>query len=397
MTGSRETIGVLGAGPGAAGIDRGARPRVGNGVRRMLSIALALAVAGCGSKPKNAKTTPTGGVHDGSSTGHMADTGPDGADLAPGGGGDEGGGGPVAGGGGGDEAGGDQGPSAPITPPNLDPSPEQAKAAVDKHLHTGRAALEGAKPDPDLALREAQAALAVESTNVDAVALMALAYYHKHLYETSEVILDMLFKDRPVAKKNADVYYVYGLIYDKTDRPKQARKAYEQAVQIKPDFTSALINLGVHQLGNKQYADAITTYEKVTGPLGVANATTYTDLGDAYRGHSADYDPSSADRAQLLRKAETSYKRAIDRDRNFAAAYYDLGVLYLDGDDFPGGGGGTVDKLVRLNRAKTYFDQYKDMPGADQNLYDDRAKDVRKLIKREEKARKRKAKAQGGG
>jgi len=334
----------------------------------------------------------------------MADTGPEGADSVGGGAADDGSGGATGDGGGGgaadDGSGGgtaDQGPPSTITPPNLDPSPEQARAAVQKHLSAGRAALEGLKTDPDLALREAQAALAVEATNVDAVALMALAYYHKHLYETAEVILDMLFKDREVAKKNANVYYVYGLIYDKTDRPKQARKAYEDAVRINSNFTSALINLGVHQLANKQYEAAIETFEKVTGPLGVADATTYTDLGDAYRGHSADYDPNSSDRNQLLRKAETAYKRAIDRDRNFAPAYYDLGVLYLDGENFPAGGGGTVDKLVRLNRAKTYFDQYKDMPGADQNLYDERAKDVRKLIKREEKARKRKAKAHKGG
>ena len=394
MMEAREIAGARGP---ARTADRPGASRVGSGVRGLLSIALALAVAACGSKPNKA-TTPTGHVSNGSPTeGHMADVGPEGANDVPGGGGaadDGGGAGSAADDGGGGAA--DTGPAPMITPPNLDPTAEQAKAAVDQHLNAARASLEGSKIDPDLALREAQAALAVEATNTDAVALMALAYYHKHLYDTAEVILDMLFKDREAAKQNANVYYVYGLIYDQTKRPKQALLAYQKALGIKPDFTSALINLGVHQLANKQYADAIETYEKVTGPLGVKTAATYTDLGDAYRGHSADYDPSSADRNRLLVKAETAYKRAIDKDRNYGPAYYDLGVLYLDGEEFPSSGGGTVDKLVRLNRAKTYFDQYKDMPGVDMKLYDARAKDVAKLIKREEKARKRKAKAAKG-
>ena len=49
-----------------------------------------------------------------------------------------------------------------------------------------------------------------------------------------------------------------------------------------------------------------------------------------------------------------------------------------------------------MQRAKTYFDEYKNMPGVDMTLYDERNKDVTKLIKREEKKRaKSKRDAQG--
>ena len=47
-----------------------------------------------------------------------------------------------------------------------------------------------------------------------------------------------------------------------------------------------------------------------------------------------------------------------------------------------------MDTLVRLQQSKTYFDQYKNMVGADSKLYEERDKDVTKLIKREEKKRK---------
>lgn len=383
-------------------LDLSARARVGARMTRLLSLslvaALGLGAGACGGKNKGGTTTPAGGnVKNGSNAGgegHMSDAEPDmggtGGEAGGGGGGDGAAGEHEVGNGknGGGNAADDTGPPPPITPVNLDPSPQQASAAVEQHISAGRLALKGPQVDADLALREAQAALSVDATSVDAVALMAHAYIEKRLYDTAEVILDMLLKERKdAAKGNARIYYDYGLIYDKTSRDAAAVLAYKTAVQLDPNFASALVNLGVHQLANKQYADAIQTYEHVQ-QLGTVDATTWVDLGDAYRGHSADFDPGSPDRDQLLLKAETAYKRAVDLDRNFAPAYYNLGLLYLDADPYPSGGG-PMDTLQRLNKAKTYFDQYKDMSGADRKLYDERTKDVDKLIKRETKKRKK--------
>jgi tetratricopeptide (TPR) repeat protein len=373
-------------------IDLSARMRVSGRMGRMLSFALiaGLATGACGGKNKGGTTTPKapGGGSASGGEGHMSDAEP--GDVPDNGGGGGGGGGvggaPAPNNGGGNTAEVDNTPPPPITPVNLDPSPQQASAAVSQHLQAGELALKGPQPDADLALRESQAALAVDATSVDAVALMAHAYIEKKLYDTAEVILDMLLKERnDAAKGNAHIFYDYGLIYDKTARDAQAVLAYKTAVQLDPNFASANINLGVHQLQNKQYADAIETFEHVQ-KLGVADAATWVDVGDAYRGHSADFDPGSSDRDQLLLKAETSYKRAIDIDRNYGPAYYDLGLLYLDANPFPSGGG-PMDDLQRLGKAKTYFDQYKDTAGMDHKLYDDRTKDVDKLIKKITKQR----------
>ncbi|HEY0483160.1 MAG TPA: hypothetical protein VGD37_36815, partial [Kofleriaceae bacterium] len=107
-----------------------------------------------------------------------------------------------------------------------------------------------------------------------------------------------------------------------------------------------------------------------------------------------------------VRRAEAAYKRALQAGSNYGPAYYNLGLLYLDNDPFPG----LPDTLLRLNTSKTYFDQYKNMPNVDMKLYDDRMKDVTKAIKRAEKQQKRgkaaapapaapaaKAKAKAGG
>jgi tetratricopeptide (TPR) repeat protein len=351
----------------------------------------ALLVA-CGGSDKKAKTTPTGGGS-GASSGKdpqsMQDTGD------PGGGGGGGAAGGTGGGagmpaGGGDTGGGAAGGAAvepAVTFPNLDPDPAQAKAQVDQQLAVAKQALMQSPPDADGALRASKQALAIDASSVDAAAYVGFAYYHKKQFDTAELVLDELFK-RPTAKQNANVFYIYGLVYDQTNRPEQAVLAYRKAVEINPSFASAHVNLGVHQLRNKQYAESQSTFERLTKEFGRTDAVTFTSLGSAYRGRSGDYPVGSQERNQFILAAEAAYKRALSMNANYGPAYYNLGLLYLDADPFPSGGG-TLDTLQRLNAAKGFLDQYKNMPGVDIKLYDERMKDVSRALKREEKRRKK--------
>lgn len=274
-----------------------------------------------------------------------------------------------------------------VTLPNFDPDPAQAKVQVDQHLQVARAALASATPDPETALREARLALQVDAASIDAAAMVAFAYYHKKLYDTAELVLDDLFK-RESAKQNANVYYVYGLVYDHTARPDQAVLSFKRTVELNPNHASALVNLGVHQLQNTQYAEALQSFERLVNQFGKTDVITLTSLGSAYRGHAADYPSGSPDHDQNVRKAEAAYKRALQASSGYGPAYYNLGLLYLDNDPFPG----LPDTLQRLNTSKGYFDQYKNMANVDMKLYDDRMKDVTKAIKRAEKQQKSKAK-----
>ena len=178
--------------------------------------------------------------------------------------------------------------------------------------------------------------------------------------------------------------YVYGLIYDKTNRPERAEFAFAKAVQLDPNHASALVNHGVYQLKNSKYTDAIATFERLTKQFNRNDAVTLTSLGSAYRGHSADF-PKGAQRDQFVRSAEATYKRALQANSNYGPAYYNLGLLYLDTDPYPG----VADPLARLQTAKGYFDQYKNMPGVDMKLYETRTKDVDKAIKRVQKLQKK--------
>ncbi|HEX3766704.1 MAG TPA: tetratricopeptide repeat protein [Kofleriaceae bacterium] len=271
-----------------------------------------------------------------------------------------------------------------VTMPNYDPDPGQARSQVEQHLRVARQALATPTPDPETALREARLALDVDAANVEAAAMVAFAYYHKRLYDTAELVLDDLFK-RDAAKQNANVYYVYGLVYDHTNRPEQAVASYTKAVEINPNHASALVNLGVHQLQNTRYAEALATFDRLVNQFSRTDVVTLTSLGSAYRGHAADYPATSPEHDDNVRRAEAAYKRALQATPSYGPAYYNLGLLYLDNDPFPG----LRDNLLRLNTSKSYFDQYKNMPGVDMKLYDERMKDVTKAIKRAEKQQKK--------
>jgi len=374
-------------------------PIVGPLLRTILVSAMAaLAVPACG--PKNSgKTTPSGG---GGDTKGMDGAGPVGDGKDGGGGGAGGGDSGDTGGGdtgdtGGDTGGDDAVVSGPkVEPPMLDISEDEKKSRVNGSLARARDALEEQHRDPNLAIKEAKDALSVDPNSVDAVVVLAHAYYFRKLYDTSQVLLDRVVNSnvtvvKEKAAKHADLYYVYGLVFDKTGEPARATFAYEKARSIEPNHKNALMNLGVHYLADSRYAEARDIYEKLTKQLGVQTPAAWTNLGSAYRGLSASGTIDAGARDSLLRDAETSYKRAIDANKNYAAAYYDLGLLYMDAKPFPLGNG-PMDELVRFDRAATYFKDYKTMPGADLKLADERLLQVDKARKKEEKARKKKEK-----
>jgi tetratricopeptide (TPR) repeat protein len=378
-------------------------------IRHRGAFACWLLAAACGGGGKQDNTTPEqarpaesqsmndpGGPEDAATDtnpgggGTIRMPGPRGPGGAAGTAGGAGPGGPAGGDGPGGPAGGVASEPPAVTMPNYDPDPAQARTQVDQHLQVARAALSTASPDPETALREARLALSLDAASIDAAAMVAFAYYHKKLYDTAELVLDDLFK-REAAKQNANVYYVYGLVYDRTSRPDQAVLSFKRTVELNPNHTSALINLGVHQLRNSQYGEALATFERLVNQFGRSDAVTLTSLGSAYRGHAADYPASARDRGDNVRKAEAAYKRALQANSGYGPAYYNLGLLYLDNDPFPG----LPDTLVRLNTSKSYFEQYKNMPNVDMKLYDDRLKDVTKAIKRAEKQMKKSAPKRG--
>jgi tetratricopeptide (TPR) repeat protein len=317
---------------------------------------------------------------------------------------DSGDGGPVAGGGddgagGGDDLGGGDGePEPPPPPPKVEPPVKdmdeaEAKRLATGHVQSARAALTADKKDPDKAIESARQALSVDPNNLDAVVLMAHAYYFKKLYSTAEVIL-LRALDSPnkkisnQANASAEVFYVRGLVYDAQDQPEKAALAYEEAKKRDAKHKGTLLNLSAHYLRDSRYAEAEGMLETLM-QLGINTPVLWNNLGTAYRGRSVSPSLNKATRDKLLTDAHTAYKRAIQLDKNYAPAYYNLGLLFMDASPFPMGGK-DMDELKRLEAAKNEFENYRSMPGADINRVDEMIRKVDKAIKKEVRKRKKK-------
>src|SRR5690606_5194458 len=59
-------------------------------------------------------------------------------------------------------------------------------------------------------------------------------------------------------------------------------------------------------------------------------------------------------------EAEAAIRKAMELRPNYAEAYFNLGVLYLDADPFPG-----LDTVARLNKAIQNLAKYRELAPAD--------------------------------
>lgn len=336
------------------------RARIMRWLCAALLVTAASASAACGGKDKKASATTAAST--GGAAGQTA--GPEGDGLPST---DEG-----------------SGEAPGVQPPGLDLPAAEKQRRVAEHLKRGQTALDSSR-DPDFAINESKAALAVDETSVDAMVLLAQAYYAKGYFDLVQDVLEKALERN--GAQNKKLHFLFGLVHDRNKRADQALDSYQKAVAIDPNYKSALMNLGVHYLRNKRFQDAATLYERLTGPLAYRTAASLTNLASAYRGLSAEFATSDVNRRNdLLLKAERTYRAALAANRNYANAYYNTGLLYLDADPFPEGKA-EMDMIKRLQKAKSQFDEYRRLPGADQKLADEQVAVAQKLIDKENRAR----------
>jgi tetratricopeptide (TPR) repeat protein len=84
--------------------------------------------------------------------------------------------------------------------------------------------------------------------------------------------------------QNAVLQNKLGIAYQQTLQLDNARKAYERAIKLKPDYMEALNNLGTIYYAGKNYRRAINWYKRAlkTAPGEVRSATVYENLGRAW-------------------------------------------------------------------------------------------------------------------
>jgi tetratricopeptide (TPR) repeat protein len=227
------------------------------------------------------------------------------------------------------------------------------------------------------AIREAKAALKRDEKYVPAMVVMARAYYHLNKTEFADSICDIALGINPNV---GECYNLKGFIALKENDDTTARTMFEKATQVQPNLGAAWLNLGAQYLKVKNYGAAIPVLERAT-QLMPGRAEAHLNLGSAYRGAAKPGD-------NQVVKAQQSYSKAIQIKPTYPAAYFNLGILFLDAQSFPG-----MDKLQQLNTAVTYFNKYKQQVTylAKDDPVDAYIKEAQKAHEREVKNREREA------
>lgn len=119
----------------------------------------------------------------------------------------------------------------------------------------------------------------------------------------------------PRYKESAVFYFNLGYLYQEMKEYKEAIAAYELALDLNPDYTSALYNLGnvYEQLG--QVKQALFLYEKVMG-LNPRHAEAYLNSGVI------------STRLRDYPQAIEYYEKALKVNPKLSSAYFNLGYVY---------------------------------------------------------------------
>jgi len=143
-----------------------------------------------------------------------------------------------------------------------------------------------------------------------------------------------------------------GLAYFRKNRYDLAEPKFLRALELKPEFSEARSNLGLTYLQMKRWDDAIHEFKLVTEDIFYQNQESATiNLGIAYlskgeypkalatlRGAATSYPRNPIARVYLgkvyftLDKPELAiqeFKKAIEINRDYANAHYQLGLAYL--------------------------------------------------------------------
>ena len=167
-----------------------------------------------------------------------------------------------------------------------------------------------------------------------------LNQYKKRKYELVKKVSPGI---PPPYKKSADArdFFLRGCSYYDLEMYNKAIKFYKKAIELKPDFTQAFVNLGVTYYKLGKYSNAIEIYKKAVR-LNPQSTSIYNKLGSTYIIHGS------------YSKALDSFKKAIEIDPKNPTSHYNLGIAYyLSGERDDAFKEYTILKELDMDRAKS--------------------------------------------
>lgn len=162
-------------------------------------------------------------------------------------------------------------------------------------------------------------ALGVDSDNVQAYTTYGLVYMegwqkNKNRLDLAKLLLDEAKKRN---ERSADLQNAYGLYYMHRSALSEALQHFQSAVELRPGFIAARMNVGLTTLGFRKYDTAKDQFSKVI-EIAPKNYDAVIGLGNALRG------------LKDFEGAEAQFKKAQQLEPKRGEAFYNLGVLYKD-------------------------------------------------------------------
>ena len=229
-----------------------------------------------------------------------------------------------------------------------DPEEEKRKMATSRQQSAkAREALE--KGNLDQAITLARAALRVHEQNVDAMLIIAEAYYKQSKYEIVQAVVSSgLAVDAKIRTpaETSQLYNLQGFAFLKMEKESSATQSFKKAAESDDKNAAAWNNLGTRYLEAGDIATAASCFSYAV------------ELDKGF--YKAHLNLGAAQRAQgKLTDAEKSMLAALKMRPSYPEAYFDLGILYLDADPFP-----NLDTTARLNKSIQYLEKYKSVSNA---------------------------------
>ncbi len=213
-------------------------------------------------------------------------------------------------------------------------------------LHNALAETLEAEEQYDAAANEAKLVLKGDERNVPAMLRLASIYYHQRRYELSRMIAD---NAKQIDGSNPIVYNTLAFL-DLADKNQTlAIEDFKRAAELREDRPEVQNNLGALLVTSQDYQDAIQ-HLTLAVRYSPNSASTHVNLGNAYRGNKQN------------ELAQQEYQKALQLDSTLKDAYFDLGVLFLDGSI------SGVAPVDRLNQSIAYFQRLQQAGGDDARL-----------------------------
>jgi tetratricopeptide (TPR) repeat protein len=244
-----------------------------------------------------------------------------------------------------------------------------AHAPNDPALHAQLAEVLSAQGRYEDAVEQAKMALRTDERNVPAMLALSQVYYRQKRFELARMVAD---NARQIDPSNAETYLVLGFL-DLADKNQAlAMENFKRAVDLRSDLVEGQNDLGALLVQAQDYPAAIRHLQ-----IAVREAPYFVparlNLGNAYRGDKQ-YD-----------LARREYEQVLKMDTAQRDAYFNLGVLYLDGEI------AGLPPLDRLGQSVAFLERFKSTGGQDPRL-DQYLRDAQKAITQEKRRQEVEAK-----